>query len=273
MYLCDREIQEYLDKGLLVLYSTVPDFPFRDLTYKRNRNEESQIQPASIDLRVGNIFYRFKKDVKLIDVAEYVNVPGLKSSATKTMESLVERFTVSPTQSVEIPAHGWVGGQTLEYMKIPDGIAGKIEGRSRIARMGLSIHCTGDFINPLFEGVMPLQLINHNSFPVRIYAYMSIGQLMLVRLTGFPEQKYPSLNPPYQGQDVPPMTDLEGDPALIQRKIENNETDEDVSDNSSSDLDTRPSIAQASVEAPIFSKNLSEDTSKSGSDSTDTDVT
>ena len=220
MYLCDREIQALIDQGIFELRSTNPDFPFRDLQHKKSYEEESQIQPASIDLRVGNVFLKFKKDVKIIDVSEFVSAPGLSKLPSKDMNSLIDRFIVSPTQPIEIPPLSWIGGQTLEYLRMPDGIAGKIEGRSRIARMGLSIHCTGDFINPLFEGVMPLQIINHNIFPVRIYAYMSICQLMLVKLEGYPDQKYPSLNPPYIGETEAGTTVFGRDEALVQRALE-----------------------------------------------------
>lgn len=73
---------------------------------------------------------------------------------------------------------------------MPATCAGKIEGRSSFARLGLAIHCTGDFINPGWEGYMPLQLTNLGPYPLRLAPYFSICQLMLVRLSGTPERSY-----------------------------------------------------------------------------------
>jgi hypothetical protein len=56
--------------------------------------------------------------------------------------------------------------------------------------LGLSVHVSGDFINPEFEGAMPLQIINHNNVPVVIYPYMTICQLILVKLTSLPVVPY-----------------------------------------------------------------------------------
>jgi dUTPase len=77
-----------------------------------------------------------------------------------------------------------------EGFKIPDQYAGKIEGRSSYARIGLAIHCTGDFINPGWSGFMPLQLVNASPFPIRILPYLPICQLMLVQLSSKPERTY-----------------------------------------------------------------------------------
>lgn len=77
-----------------------------------------------------------------------------------------------------------------EQFRIPDEYAGKIEGRSSYARIGLAIHCTGDFINPGWNGFMPLQLFNASPFPIKILPYLPICQLMLVPLSSAPERTY-----------------------------------------------------------------------------------
>ena len=81
-------------------------------------------------------------------------------------------------------------GRIYERFVIPKEYAGKIEGRSSYARMGLMVHCTGDFINPGWSGYMPLQLYNAGPVPLQIYPYLSICQLMLVKLTSTPTRTY-----------------------------------------------------------------------------------
>jgi hypothetical protein len=77
-----------------------------------------------------------------------------------------------------------------ERFRIPDEYAGKVEGRSSYARIGLAIHCTGDFINPGWDGFMPLQLYNASPFPIKILPYLPICQLMIIRLSSIPERTY-----------------------------------------------------------------------------------
>jgi hypothetical protein len=71
-----------------------------------------------------------------------------------------------------------------------DGYARKIEGRSSFARLGLTVHCTGDFINPVWDGFMPLRLTNHGTLPIRIAPFFPICQLMIVPLASPPERTY-----------------------------------------------------------------------------------
>ena len=83
-------------------------------------------------------------------------------------------------------------GRTYEKFAIPNGYAGKIEGRSSYARMGLSIHCTGDFINPGWRGRMPLQLVNHSHVPIVVTPYVQIAQLLVLRTSTESEKPYGS---------------------------------------------------------------------------------
>jgi deoxycytidine triphosphate deaminase len=81
-------------------------------------------------------------------------------------------------------------GRVYERFAIPEAYAGKIEGRSSFARLGLFVHCTGDFNNPGWAGFMPLQLFNAGPYPVRITPFVSICQLKLVKLSSKPERTY-----------------------------------------------------------------------------------
>ena len=56
--------------------------------------------------------------------------------------------------------------------------------------MGLGVHCTGDFINPGYRGHMPLQLFNAGPTAIRIFPYLPICQLVVIKLTGDPTRVY-----------------------------------------------------------------------------------
>jgi len=81
-------------------------------------------------------------------------------------------------------------GRIHEKFTMPPESAGKIEGRSSFARMGLMVHCTGDLINPGWRGHMPLQLVNLGPNPIKFFPYVPICQLKLVKLSGRPERLY-----------------------------------------------------------------------------------
>lgn len=171
MYLSDRDIKEYLNSGKLIIKSLNPDKPF---------DPETQIQPASIDLRLYNKFYRPRKDIASIDIA-------LDTSHVENYMTLEE---YDEYEEIELAPGEWIFGQTLEWFELPDCIAGKIEAKSRIARLGITVHFSADFSNPGYRGCFPLQIRNNNPFSIKIYPYIPIVQLILVKLSSIPEKRY-----------------------------------------------------------------------------------
>jgi hypothetical protein len=133
----------------------------------------------------------------------------------------VEEFRVEEGQPVVLQPQTILFGQIYEQLKIPNDISGKIVGRSRFARLGISVHATGDFINPEFEGAMPLQIFNHNLIPIVIYPYMTVCQLILVKLTSLPLVPYPlrTSNPYHRETNASPSV-LHTDPVLTGKKQE-----------------------------------------------------
>jgi deoxycytidine triphosphate deaminase len=81
-----------------------------------------------------------------------------------------KRFEVNEGQFVTLKPGQTIMARVYERFRMPDDCAGKIEGRSSFARLGLAVHCTGDFINPGWEGYMPLQLSNVGPYPLRLRA-------------------------------------------------------------------------------------------------------
>ena len=165
MQLCDKEILRELKSGGLVFAGTVPSLPF----------EQSQIQPASIDLRLGNPISRFRPDMQSYDVHDKIN-PEKDLITTQLKEG--QSFTIQPKEVVF--------GQIYELMIIGNLFSARVEGKSRIARLGISVHCTGSYINPGFRGAMPLQIVNNNLFPVVLYPFIPICQLVIFQLNEEP---------------------------------------------------------------------------------------
>lgn len=176
-----------------------PDHPF---------DETEQVQPCSIDLRLSNVFWLRRRSHWLRRAIRRGPTVDLRKSHIEEIDPRREwrKADLKDGESVTIWPGQVVMTRIYESFKIPDEYAGKIEGRSSYARIGLGIHCTGDFINPGWHGFMPLQLFNASPFPIKVLPYLPICQLMLVKLSSTPERTYgdEELSSKYVNDDAGP---------------------------------------------------------------------
>jgi dCTP deaminase len=122
------------------------------------------VQPNSVDIRLGNHFVWYKPGKTVID-------PYNQESVTSDVEEIhADSFVLNPGQ--------FVLAETLECIGLPDNIVATIEGKSSIARLGVTLHQTGGWIDAGFRGSITLEMANVNSRPVKVYAGMPIGQLV-----------------------------------------------------------------------------------------------
>lgn len=171
MYLSDNQIREKWDELAIQC-----DNPQCDLNCSDN------IQPCSIDLCLSNVFWEPVKH-KSIDLR--------KSSL---LELAPRRYwkkrVLRSNECITLKPGKLLLGRLSAKLTIPNDCAGKIVGRSSFARLGLGIHCTGEFINPGYRGHMPLELFNYSPNPIKIFSYIPICQVMLIRLTSTPSRFY-----------------------------------------------------------------------------------
>lgn len=180
MYATDCEIRSLLDE--MNVETRLADIPFEP---------DSQIQPCSIDVRLDAVFWKPFRSPTLW-------LPWRRQELDLRRERLLEasprrhwrRLQLRPGETVLLKPGQMLLGRVYEELTIPNRCAGKLEGRSSYARMGLSVHCTGDFINPAWRGHMPLELFNSGKSSIRLVPYLPICQIMLVRLADEPERTY-----------------------------------------------------------------------------------
>lgn len=86
---------------------------------------------------------------------------------------------------------------TLEFFSLPDFVEGFIDGRSTLARYGISTHLTSGNIKPGFKGKITLEVTC--IVPVKIYPKMKFGQVMFCTTDG-PASSYVGK---YQNQNSP----------------------------------------------------------------------
>jgi dCTP deaminase len=154
---------------------------------------ESMIQPSSIDVRLDRWFRVFENHKY-----PYIDPSQEQPDLTRMIEpDGDEPFVLHPGE--------FVLGSTFEVVSLPDDIAGRLEGKSSLGRLGLLTHSTAGFIDPGFSGHVTLELSNVANLPIVLYPGMKIGQLCLFRLSSPAEHPYGSekYGSRYQGQRGP----------------------------------------------------------------------
>jgi dCTP deaminase len=175
--LSDRDIRREIDAGRVRLE------PY----------DAGMIQPSSVDLRLDRYFRVFQNHrYSHIDPAEE------QEELTVQVEPVGgEPFVLHPGE--------FVLGSTLEQVTLPDDLAGRLEGKSSLGRLGLLTHSTAGFIDPGFTGHVTLELSNVANLPIKLWPGMKVGQLCLFRLESPAEHPYGSAvyGSRYQGQRGP----------------------------------------------------------------------
>jgi dCTP deaminase len=126
---------------------------------------EGALQPASVDVHLGPHFAFFAEE-GVIDPRE----PQAMSTLDATGQNCL------------LPAGGFALASTAEVITLPDDIAGRYEGKSSIARLGLASHVTGAFLDPGFSGQVTLELANLSGRPILLRPGMAIGQVAFTYL-------------------------------------------------------------------------------------------
>ncbi len=155
--------------------------------------DDSMMQPSSIDVRLDRWFRVFENH-KYPFIDPMTEQPEL----TRLIEPEGdEPFVLHPGE--------FVLGSTYEVVTLPDDLAGRLEGKSSLGRLGLLTHSTAGFIDPGFSGHVTLELANVANLPILLYPGMKIGQLCLFRLSSPAEHPYGSqkYGSRYQGQRGP----------------------------------------------------------------------
>lgn len=163
MILSDKTIKSLLQKGTLSISPL----------------EDNQIQPASVDIRLGNTFSIVEDSST--GILTFTNEIAYKKMQTDTYLLLPGQFVLATTK---------------EYISLPDDLTAFVEGRSSLGRMGLFIQNAG-WVDPGFSGEITLELFNANRCAIELQAGRRIGQLV------FAQMDQAALHPyrgKYQGQ-------------------------------------------------------------------------
>ena len=140
-----------------------------DKTIKIAPMENDQVGPASVDLTLSDEWYFFNRKYlgKNVDLSQV----DLKAAFKKTK-----------AEKIELLPGEMCLGKTLEKITLPPDIMGKLEGRSRYARMGVIIHTTSAIVQPGSDNHQILEIVNLAPFAITLHSGMRISQVLFERL-------------------------------------------------------------------------------------------
>ena len=133
--------------------------------------DAAMIQPSSIDVRLDRFF-------RVFDNSKYTHI-----DPSQQQDELTSPVEVRDDDPFVLHPGEFVLGSTYESVRLPEDLAGRLEGKSSLGRLGLLTHSTAGFIDPGFTGHITLELSNVANLPITLWPGMKIGQLCLFRLS------------------------------------------------------------------------------------------
>ncbi|MFJ8493436.1 dCTP deaminase domain-containing protein [Streptomyces sp. NPDC094038] len=161
-FLTGIELRRRIASGSLEIHSLDPQQPF---------NVDSQVTEDSIDLRLAPIGLLLKAGIESLDY-----LSDNLDYAYDVVEIKASGMDLQPMRPFLT--------QTLEAICFPDELVGLVVTRSTFARLGIMANCLAPKFAAGIRWAFPLQLVNLNSVPVRIYPYAPVAQLMVSETSG-----------------------------------------------------------------------------------------
>lgn len=150
---------------------------------------EEQLQPNSIDIRLGEEFSLFASQETVIDPKQ-------------DLEEYYDYIDRTSTDSIILNSGEFILGTTVEKFTIPDYLYAQLHGRSSIGRLGIEVHSTAGLIDSGYaEGEITLEIKNNNKRAIKLYPGMRIAQVVFHRLESSCSNPYSEKGNKYQGQE------------------------------------------------------------------------
>ena len=177
MLLSDKDIRAAIEAGRLGIEPFEPEL----------------IQPSSVDVRIDKYFRVFNN-------SKYTHI-----DPKRDMPDLTTEVEVPEGESFVLHPGEFVLAATLEKFTLPNDLAGRLEGKSSLGRLGLLTHSTAGFIDPGFSGHITLELSNVANLPITLWPGMKVCQMAMFMMSSPAEVPYGSgaLGSKYQGQRGP----------------------------------------------------------------------
>ena len=188
MILSDADILRRLEDG--------------DLAVEPLDDPALQIQPASIDLRLGREFLEFQR----------ANISCIHPNSEQEISEYVSETVVEEGEEFILHPGDFVLGTTKERVEIPADLIAHVEGRSSLGRLAIVVHATAGLCDPGYQGQITLELSNLGTAPVALAPDMRISQLTFTELKSPADRPYGAeRGSKYQDQSGPQASRIQSD--------------------------------------------------------------
>ena len=180
MILSDHDIRKAVSSGRIRI-TPKPDF-------------KTQLGSCALDLRLGNVYRVF----------DHSRTPYIDPQNPKTLVGITSEIRVKNGEAFTLHPGEFILAMTTERIAMPDDIAGRLEGRSSIGRLGVVVHSTAATIDAGFRGNITLELANMGKIPVMLYPGMRICSISFEELSSAADVPYyKKKSAKYAGQKSP----------------------------------------------------------------------
>jgi dCTP deaminase len=176
LILTDREIRTALRKGVIVI-DPLPS--------------ENAYSSTSVDLTLDHELTLFNEQVDGSGLEQIIDPSKRRIDAERAIEAISTKVAISDDGYV-LHRNILILAYTAEYvdLRIDTKYAARVEGKSSLARYGLSVHITAPTIHAGFDGRIRLEMVNHGPLPIRLRKGMPICQLIFEQTLGTPDKGY-----------------------------------------------------------------------------------
>ncbi len=159
MVLSDQDIKKALDSKR-ILIKPKPDL-------------NKQLGSCSIDLRLGDTF-------RVFDHSRHAYIDPSQKDYSNEITKVIK---VPQNGSFIMQPGEFVLAVTLESVKIPSDLMGRLEGRSSLGRLGLVVHSTASIFDPGWDGNPVLELGNLGRMALKLTVGMRICAMTFEELS------------------------------------------------------------------------------------------
>jgi dCTP deaminase len=155
------------------------------------RPDAGAFTTSALDLHLGCEFKKWKKPPPGMGVTIDPSADGF--SYTTIAKDYLE-LTGSPEDGVVLAPGTLVLGITAERIELPteSRYAARVEGRSTLARLGLSVHITAPTVHAGFRGAIVLEMLNAGAHPIHLRPGLAVCQLIFEQVFGTPGRQMES---------------------------------------------------------------------------------
>jgi len=180
MILSDGDIKKALKEKRIEI-TPAPDFA-------------TQLGSCSIDLRLGDTF-------RVFEHSKHTHIDPAKKDFSN---EITREIKLKKGESFMMQPGDFVLAVTLEKVKIPADLMGRLEGRSSLGRLGIVVHSTASIFDPGWDGKPVLELGNLGRMAVSLTVGMRICAMTFEELSSPAETPYTSKKfAKYKFQDTP----------------------------------------------------------------------